>query len=436
MEFRFQSKMETNIIKNKKPELLAPASGMQELIVAYKYGADAVYIGGAEFSLRAKATNFTNEEIKEAIKYAHSINKKIYIATNIFAHNSDLEEATKYFKFLDTLRPDGAIISDTGMILLAKEYMPNVPIHISTQANTTNYMTCKFWYKQGIKRVVTARELSLDEIKEIKSKMPDDFEIETFIHGAMCISYSGRCLLSAFFTQKSANLGECTHPCRWKYTVEKKFNDCEDDLVLEESERKGEYFPVYENDRGTYIMNSKDLCMIDHIDDLISSSIDSFKIEGRMKTPLYVATIVRAYRKAIDDYCENPDKYFKNMDFYKNEIFKCTYREYTTGFYYNKPNDTSQIYSNNTYVIGSTYYGIVEDIEDGYVILIQKNKFSLNDNIEIMKATGENTIANVLEILDYKTGIMQESCPHAGQKLKVKLSVLPEINDILRSHKN
>ncbi len=433
--YHFLLKMETNILKNKKPELLAPASGMQELIVAYKYGADAVYIGGAEFSLRAKATNFNDTEIKDAIKYAHSLNKKIYIATNIFAHNCDIEEAINYFKFLNTLAPDGAIISDAGMVLLAKEYMPNVPIHISTQANTTNYMTCKFWYEQGIKRVVTARELSLEEISEIKSKMPSDFEIETFIHGAMCISYSGRCLLSAFFTQKSANLGECTHPCRWKYTVEQKIDKIDDELALEESERKGEYFPVFENDRGTYIMNSKDLCMIDHVDDLIKCSIDSFKIEGRMKTPLYVATIVRAYRMAIDDYYENPNKYFNNLDFYKNEILKCTYREYTTGFYYNKPNDTSQIYTNNTYVIGSTYYGIVDSIEGEYIVLIQKNKFSVNDNIEIMKAPGENIETKVLEILDYETGKMQESCPHAGQKLKVKLSVLPELNDILRSHK-
>lgn len=425
--------MENKIIKNKKPELLAPASGMQELIVAYKYGADAVYIGGEEFSLRAKATNFTNNEIKEAIDYAHKINKKIYIAANIFAHNNDIDDAKDYFKFLSECSPDGVIISDAGMIALAKNYMPNVEVHISTQANTTNYMTCKFWYHQGIKRVVAARELSLDEIKEIKSKMPDDFEIETFIHGAMCISYSGRCLLSAFFTHRSANLGECTHPCRWKYTLEEKSDDNKNELVLEESERQGEYFPVFENDRGTYIMNSKDLCMIDHIDDLVDSGIDSFKIEGRMKTPLYVATIVRAYRMAIDDFYESPDKYYKNLNIYKNEILKCTYREYTTGFYYNKPDETSQIYSNNTYVIGSVYYGIIDTIEDGYVILIQKNKFSVDDNIEIMKASGENVETKVLEILDYETLKTQESCPHAGQKLKVKLSVMPEISDILRS---
>ena len=428
--------MKNNYIKNIKPELLAPASGMIELIIAYKYGADAVYIGGEEFSLRAKATNFTNEEIVDAIKYAHGINKKIYIAVNIFAHNNDIEEAKEYFKFLNKYEPDGVIISDIGMISIAKEYMPNVPIHISTQANTTNYMTCDFWYKQGIKRVVAARELSLEEISTIKSNLPSDFEIETFVHGAMCISYSGRCLLSAFFTHKSANHGSCTHPCRWKYTLKDKSENFDLDnssLVLEESERPNEYFPVYENDRGTYIMNSKDLCMIEHIDDLIKNNIDSFKIEGRMKTPLYVSTIVRVYRKAIDDYFIGPDIYKKNMQYYKSEILRCTYREYTTGFYYNKPDELSQIYSNNTYVVGSTFYGIVDDIENDYIIIIQKNKFSVNDDIEIMKVNGDNLISNVLEIRDYETDKIQESCPHAGQKLKVKLSIIPEKYDVLRS---
>jgi putative protease len=425
--------MNNNDIKIKKPELLAPASGMQEVIVAYKYGADAVYIGGEEFSLRAKATNFSNKEIDDAIKYAHLLNKKIYIAANIFAHNKDIDSCIEYFKLLNSLSPDGVIISDIGMISLAKEYMPKIPIHISTQANTTNYVSCKFWYDQGIKRVVVARELSLNEIKEIKSKLPNDFEIESFIHGAMCISYSGRCLLSAFFTHKSANLGSCTHPCRWKYTLETKNKDLLENYVLEESERPNEYFPVFENDRGTYIMNSKDLCMIEHIDDLIESGIDSFKIEGRMKTPLYVATITRVYRKAIDDYFNNKDSYFKNINYYKNEILKCTYREYTTGFYYNKPDETSQIYSNNTYVIGSIYYGMVEEIIDDYIVITQKNKFSVNDIIEIMKPNGDNILTKVIEILDYNTNVAQESCPHASQKLKVKLSILAEVNDILRS---
>ena len=428
--------MNNNFFKNKKPELLAPASGMIELIIAFKYGADAVYIGGEEFSLRAKATNFTNEEIIEAIKYSHNINKKIYIAANIFAHNNDIEEAKEYFKFLNEYVPDGVIISDVGMISIAKEYMPNVPIHISTQANTTNYMTCDFWYHQGIKRVVAARELSLEEISTIKSNLPSDFEIETFVHGAMCISYSGRCLLSAFFTHKSANLGSCTHPCRWKYTLKDRLNNFDLDdssLVLEESERPNEYFPVYENDRGTYIMNSKDLCMIEHIDDLIKCNIDSLKIEGRMKTPLYVSTIVRVYRKAIDDYILSPDIYKSNMEFYKSEILKCTYREYTTGFYYNNPDESSQIYSNNTYVIGSTFYGIVDNIEDDYIVIVQKNKFSINDDIEIMKPNGDNIICKVLEIRDYETNEAQSSCPHAGQKLKVKLSLIPEKYDVLRS---
>ena len=287
----------------RKPELLIPAGSLEVLRTAVNYGADAVYIGGDVFSLRAKAKNFTKEEMIEGIAYAHSKNVKVYVTANIFAHNDDLKEAEEYFKEMAQIKPDGLIISDPGMFSLAEKYCPEVERHISTQANNTNYLTYRFWYEHGAKRVVSARELSLREIKEIRANIPEDMEIESFIHGAMCISYSGRCLLSNYFTGRDANRGECTHPCRWKYAVE-------------EEKSPGEYLPVFENERGTYIFNSKDLCMIEHIPEMIDAGIDSFKIEGRMKTALYVACVARTYRKAIDDFLESEEKYRANMDWY------------------------------------------------------------------------------------------------------------------------
>ena len=272
----------------RKPELLIPASSLEVLKTAVIFGADAVYIGGEAFGLRAKARNFSSREMQQGIAFAHDHGVKVHVTANILAHNDDLEGAEKYFYELKEMKPDALIIADPGMFTLAREICPEIDIHISTQANNTNYMTYLFWHKLGAKRVVSARELSLKEIKEIRSKIPKDMEIESFIHGAMCISYSGRCLLSSYFTGRDANQGACTHPCRWKYAVV-------------EEKRPGEYLPVYENERGTYIFNSKDLCMIEHIPEMIDAGIDSFKIEGRMKTALYVATVARTYRKAIDD---------------------------------------------------------------------------------------------------------------------------------------
>ena len=303
----------------KKPELLVPSSSLEVLKEAVIFGADAVYIGGEAFGLRAKAKNFTTEEMREGIKFAHDHNVKVHVTANILAHNEDIENAGEYFEELRSMKPDALIIADPGMFTIAKRVCPEIDIHISTQANNTNYLTYLFWHEQGAKRVVSARELSLKEIKEIRSRIPADMEIESFIHGAMCISYSGRCLLSSFLAGRDANRGECTHPCRWKYSVM-------------EEERPGEYFPVFENERGTYIFNSKDLCMIEYIPELIDAGIDSFKIEGRMKTALYVAAVARTYRKAIDDYFEDPQKYRDNMDWYREEIAKCTYRRFTTGF--------------------------------------------------------------------------------------------------------
>ena len=403
----------------RETELLVPASSLEVLKVAVIYGADAVYIGGEVYGLRAKAKNFSKEDMIEGIRFAHEHGVKVYVTANILAHNGDLEGVKEYFKELKEIKPDALIIADPAIFMLAKEICPDIERHVSTQANNTNYGTYKFWYDLGAKRVVSARELSLEEIKEIRANIPDDLEIETFIHGAMCISYSGRCLLSNYFTGRDANQGACTHPCRWKYAVV-------------EEQRPGEYLPVYENERGTYIFNSKDLCMIEHIPDLLSSGIDSFKIEGRMKTALYVATVARTYRKAIDDCMESEEKYLANLDWYKEQISACTYRQFTTGFFYGKPSEESQIYDNNTYNIGYTYLGIAGPKNDeGYFEIEQRNKFSVGETIEIMKPNGDNIGVEVLGIKN-EEGEDMESCPHPKQKLFIKLSVTPDEFDILR----
>ena len=403
----------------RKTELLIPASSLEVLKIAVMFGADAVYIGGEAFGLRAKAKNFSPEEMKEGIEFAHEHGVKVYVTANILAHNYDLEGARAYFKELKEMKPDGLIIADPGMFTLAKEICPEIDVHISTQANNTNYETYRFWEKLGATRVVSARELSIKEIKEIREHISDKMEIETFVHGAMCISYSGRCLLSNYFTGRDANQGACTHPCRWKYAV------------VEES-RPGEYLPVYENERGTYIFNSKDLCMIEHIPDLIDAGIDSLKIEGRMKTALYVATVARTYRKALDDYAESPEKYEANMPWYLEQISNCTYRQFTTGFFYGKPTEETQIYDSNTYVKEYTYLGIVgERNEKGWYKTEQRNKFSVGEMIEVMKPDGRNVEVTVKAIYD-EDGNPMESCPHPKQTLYIDLGMDLDQYDILR----
>lgn len=403
----------------RKPELLIPASSLEVLKTAVVFGADAVYIGGEAFGLRAKAKNFSGEDMIEGIAFAHEHGVKVYVTANILAHNRDLEGVRAYFEELKEIKPDALIIADPGVFMLAKEICPEIERHISTQANNTNYLTYQFWYQQGAKRVVSARELSMEELRELRAHIPDDLEIETFVHGAMCISYSGRCLLSNYFTGRDANQGACTHPCRWKYAV------------MEES-RPGEYLPIYENERGTYIFNSKDLCMIEHIPELLESGIDSFKIEGRMKTALYVATVARTYRKAIDDCLQSRELYEKNLPWYKEQIAACTYREFTTGFFYGKPDESSQIYDNNTYQKGHTYLGIVGDVDaENYIHLEQRNKFSVGEMIEIMKPDGENLAVRVEAILN-EEGEAMESAPHPQQKLRVRLSGKADACDILR----
>ncbi len=400
-------------------ELLIPAGSLDILKTAVIYGADAVYLGGEAFGLRAKAKNFTGEEIRRGISFAHARGVRVYITANILAHNEDLDEAEKYFKELKEYGPDALIISDPGIFSIARRMMPDTDIHISTQANNTNYGTYRFWHALGAKRVVSARELSLKEIREIRDHIPEEMEIESFVHGAMCISYSGRCLLSSFLAGRDANRGACTHPCRWSYH-------------LTEETRPGEYMPVVENERGTFIFNSKDLCMIDHIPEMIEAGIDSFKIEGRMKTALYVAVVTRAYRKAIDDYLQDPVRYQENLQWYREEIDKCTNRQFTTGFYFGKPDESAQIYGSSTYQKNYTYLGTVEEVmQDGRIRIEQKNKFRVGEEIEIMKPDGTNLLVKVQQITD-EEGCPMESAPHARQILYVDLGAKLELYDILR----
>ncbi len=400
------------------PELLIPASSLEVLKTAVIFGADAVYIGGEAFGLRAKAKNFSREDMQEGIEFAHNHGVKVYVTVNILAHNRDLPGVREYLKELKELRPDALIIADPGIFEMAKEICPEIERHISTQANNTNYAAYQFWWKQGAKRVVSARELSLEEIREIREHIPEEMEIESFVHGAMCISYSGRCLLSNYFTGRDANQGACTHPCRWKYAV------------VEET-RPGEYMPVYENERGTFIFNSKDLCMIEHIPELVEAGIDSLKIEGRMKTALYVATVARTYRKALDDYAKSPEIYRKNMPWYLSQISNCTYRQFTTGFYFGKPDENTQIYDNNTYMREYVYLGIIGEVKEGMCRIEQRNKFSVGEEIEIMKPDGANVPVVVKRILN-EEGQEQESAPHSKQILYVELDADADIYDILR----
>ena len=467
--------MEKTFGKNKKPELLCPASSLEVLKCAVRYGADAVYIGGESYGLRAKAKNFSPKEMAEGIAFAHEHGARVHVAVNILAHNYDLEGAAKYFEELKAMKPDALIVADPGMYSICREVWPEAEIHISTQANNTNYATFNFWYKQGAKRVVSARELSLREIKEIREKIPEDMEIESFVHGAMCISYSGRCLLSNYFTGRDANKGACTHPCRWKYTVYEQGENAKDAAdgmltedgeiryAIEEESRPGEYLPVYENERGTYIFNSRDLCMIEHIPELLEAGIDSWKIEGRMKTALYVATVARTYRRAIDDYFESPEKYEANIPWYREQIAKCTYRKFSTGFFFGKPDENSQIYDNNTYMSESIFLAIIErtTTRDGagdpqnsenprLAGFTQKNKFCVGDEVEIMKPDGRDIKVKVLEMYHVCDGgafekecderltiggeecMPVKSCPHAGEKVYVRFSEQPVAGDIIR----
>ncbi len=403
----------------KKPELLVPARNLEILKIAVIYGADAVYIGGEAYGLRAKAQNFTLTEMAEGIEFAHDHGVLVYVTANILAHNKDLAGVRHYFTELAHVKPDALIIADPGVFLIAQEICPDIPCHISTQANNTNSETFRFWYRMGAKRVVCARELSLEEIRAIREQIPADQEIEVFVHGSMCISYSGRCLLSRYFTGRDANQGACTHPCRWKYAVM-------------EEQRPGEYLPVYENERGTFLFNSRDLCMVEHLDELIETGIDSMKIEGRMKNALYVACVTRTYRIAIDDFLTAPEQYRSRLAWYRKQITECTYRPFSTGFFYGEPDAQAQIYEDRSYYREATYLGYVEEVTaDGMAHITQRNKFFVGEQIELMRPDGSNVRTVVRGLYD-ENGLKMESAPHAKQSLYVALDFLPAVYDILR----
>ena len=408
-------------MEQKKVELLAPAGDLEKLKVAVLYGADAVYLGGNAFGLRAKAKNFSIEEMEEGVKFAHSHNAKVFVTCNIFAHNSDInsDKLVNYLKELERINVDGVIVADAGMFSIVRDVVPNMDVHISTQANTTNYQTAKFWQNLGATRVVMAREMSLKEIKDLTDKV-EGLEIEAFVHGAMCMAYSGRCLLSNYFTNRDANRGACAQSCRWKYKI------------VEET-RPNEYHHIEEDERGTYIFNSKDLCMIEYIPELIESGVYSFKIEGRIKTSYYVGAVVKAYREAIDDYLKDPKLYESKKSYYLDELKKSSYRGYTTGFFLNKPTEDAQVYTSNSYVRIYDFAGMVKEYDDttGFAIIEQRNKFVCGEEVEFLTANGENFTQKIVEMYDID-GNKVEEAPHPQQLLKIKVDKPVKPFDMMR----
>ena len=405
-----------------KIELLAPAGDLEKLKIAVEYGADAVYFGGEMFSLRAGAGNLTIPEIEEGVEYAHSKGAKCHMAMNIFAHNEDIEPLRRYLESIRHIPIDAFIVSDPGVITVLKDVIPDAELHISTQANMTNYVTANFWYNMGVKRLVLARELTLGEIREIRQRIPEDMDLESFVHGAMCISYSGRCLLSNYMIDRDANRGMCAHPCRWKYK-------------LVEEKRPGEYYPVEEDNRGTYIINSKDLCMLEHLPDLIDAGVSSFKIEGRMKSVFYVATVVSAYRKAIDSYMADPENYSFDYSWY-NEMLKASHREFTTGFYYDKPTNEDQNYQTSAYTREYSFTGKVlsYDTDSSIDVVEQRNKMNLGDTIEVFGPDIDYFEQKLTVLLDEDDNPI-ESAPHPQQILHIKMNKPVKPNYILRKKK-
>lgn len=407
-------------MRTKKVELLAPAGSLENLKVAVLYGADAVYIGGSQYGLRAKAKNFTEDEMREGIAFAHAHGVQVYVTVNIFAHHQDFEGMKEYFLGLADMGVDALIVADPGVFSVVREVLPDMEVHISTQANNTNFHTALFWAQQGAKRIVTARELSFEEIKAMHDNIPDDIDIESFVHGAMCMAYSGRCLLSNYMTNRDANHGECAQPCRWKYHV------------VEET-RPGEYMPVEEDERGTYIYNSRDLCMIEYIPQLVEAGVYSFKIEGRMKTPLYVATVVKAYRDAIDTYFRDPAEYEAKKAYFLQEVSKASHRQFTTGFYEHKPTSKDQTYGHNSYVRNYEFSGVIRDYdaETGMVTVEQRRKFSVGNEVEILVPHGD-FITTTIEEMWNEDGESIESAPHPMQIVKFKVPVAVPVPSILR----
>lgn len=411
-----------NLIRE-KIELLAPAGDLEKLKIAALYGADAVYFGGQNFSLRAASSNFDIKELNEGLDFLHSLGKKGYLTLNIYAHNYDLTGLRNYLYEIKDIPFDGIIVSDPGVIMLCRKILPDVELHLSTQANTTNNLAAMFWTNQGIKRIVLARELSLTEIQEFRREIPSDVELEAFVHGAMCISYSGRCLLSNFLTGRDANHGACTHPCRWEYS-------------LVEQNRPGEYFPIEEDDRGSYILNSRDLCMLDAIPDLLNAGITSLKIEGRMKSIYYVATVVSAYRREIDRFLSNPESYEFDLMNYQ-ELCKASHREFTHGFYYNKPSSLDQNYISSDYIKEYSFIalGLSYDDVKKLCFLEQRNKFSVGDIVEVIGPDIDSYEDEILEIID-EDGNAVNDAPHPQQHLYVKLKFPFKPNYLMRKKLN
>jgi putative protease len=391
----------------KKPELLAPAGNLEKLKMALLYGADAVYLAGKSFGLRAFSDNFTEDELKEGVAFAHNLQKKVYVTVNIFPYNEDLPTLPAYIKFLSDCHVDAVIIADLGVYRIIKEVAPELPIHISTQANNTNWSSVLFWQDLGVRRVVLARELSLADINVIREKV--DIDLEAFVHGAMCISYSGRCLMSNYFTGRDANRGQCAQPCRWKFN-------------LVEEKRPGEYYPVMEDERGTYIFNSKDLCLLPNIPELVDSGLDSFKVEGRMKSVHYVATVSKVYREAIDAYMANPNKYSVKTEWLE-ELQKISHRAYTSGFYFNKTTQNDQIYGSSSYEQTFDFIGLVKsyDALTRMATIEQRNNIKIGQEIEIMQPGKANFIQTITEMFDMEGNLIQVA-PHAQQLFKMPMN--------------
>lgn len=401
----------------KKPELLAPAGNMEKLKMALLYGADAVYLGGKAFGLRAFGGNFTNEELQEAVDFAHKLGKKIYVTVNIFPHNSDIAKLPVYLTFLNEIKVDAILVADLGVCTLAKEYAPDVELHISTQANNTNWASVNAWAELGASRVVLAREMSLEEVKEIREKC--SVELEMFVHGAMCISYSGRCLMSNYLTGRDANRGSCAQPCRWNY-------------ALVEEKRPGQYFPVLEDERGTYIFNSKDMCLLPYLPDVIASGVDSLKIEGRMKSVHYAASVVKAYREAIDSYFAAPEQFEVKKEWVE-ELDKVSHRAYTTGFYYGRPTEKDQIYGTSSYTQTSDFVGLVLDYDEktGFATVEQRNNMKVGQEIEIFQPHLAG-YRQILQEMYNDEGEAIQVAPHPQQIVKIRMDRPVEPYGILR----
>lgn len=381
-----------------KPEILAPAGSPEKLETALLFGADAVYLAGRQFGLRAFAANFSQDELLEAVKMAHARGKKVYVTVNIYAHQEDLSGLTEYFAFLNQSGADGILISDPGVFALACRYAPLVPKQISTQASVTNAAACRFWYDLGVRRVVLARELTLNEIKSIRENVPADLELEAFVHGAMCMSYSGRCLLSNYLTERDGNRGRCAQPCRWKYRIS-------------DINHPGQALDLEEDERGTYMLSSNDLCMIEYIPQLVQAGINSFKIEGRMKGAYYAAVVTKAYREALDRYYEDPENYTVDPQAFV-ELCSMVHRTYATGFYFSKPQKDAQIFSQATYVKEAVVLAVVkETLGDGRVLCEQRNKMSVGDHIQVVAPKGPTVALTVNQLTDLEGGELTAT-PH------------------------